>query len=60
MTKRVLKFLDETANRDPIAYNKWFLDFQFFIKEGKEGGSLFVRFLMIGWLGLAMDSDHTE
>lgn len=34
MTKRVLKFLNEHANKDAAAYNKWFSDFQFFIKEG--------------------------
>ncbi|EAR95598.1 heat shock protein HSP90 (macronuclear) [Tetrahymena thermophila SB210] len=34
VTKRVLKFLDEEANKNPAEYNKWFQDFQFFIKEG--------------------------
>ncbi|EGR33010.1 hypothetical protein IMG5_063810 [Ichthyophthirius multifiliis] len=34
VTKRVLKHLDEEANKNPEAYNKWYNDFQNFIKEG--------------------------
>lgn len=34
LTKRVLKVLKEEAEFDPVAYNKWYSDFEIFIKEG--------------------------
>jgi len=34
ITKRVLKFLDEKAKKDPDAYNAWFANLGFFLKEG--------------------------
>lgn len=34
LTKRVIKSLKEEAEKDPSAYNKWYKDFEMFIKEG--------------------------
>ncbi|CEF99276.1 Histidine kinase-like ATPase, ATP-binding domain [Ostreococcus tauri] len=34
MAKRVLKFLDEKAKKEPEKYNKWFANLGFFLKEG--------------------------
>jgi len=34
ITKRILKFLDEKAKKDAKAYNKWFANLGFFLKEG--------------------------
>jgi HSP90 family molecular chaperone len=34
ITKRVLKFLDEKAKKEPEKYNKWFANLGFFLKEG--------------------------
>lgn len=34
LTKRILKHLRDEAEKDPAAYNKWYKDFQPFIKEG--------------------------
>jgi TNF receptor-associated protein 1 len=32
ITKRIIKHLKDEAEKDPEAYNKWYQDFQFFIK----------------------------
>jgi len=34
VTKRVLKFLDEKAKKEPKKYNAWFSNLGFFLKEG--------------------------
>ena len=34
LTRRVLKLLDDEARKDGDKYNKWFVDFQTFLKEG--------------------------
>ena len=34
VTKRVLKFLDEKAKKEPTKYNAWFSNLGFFLKEG--------------------------
>jgi HSP90 family molecular chaperone len=34
LTKRVIKQLKDEAEKNPDAYNKWYSDFEFFIKEG--------------------------
>eukprot|EP01112_Ceratiomyxa_fruticulosa_P011539 TRINITY_DN3133_c0_g1_i1.p1 TRINITY_DN3133_c0_g1~~TRINITY_DN3133_c0_g1_i1.p1 ORF type:complete len:941 (+),score=292.23 TRINITY_DN3133_c0_g1_i1:359-2824(+) len=34
LTKRVLKYLDDEAKKDPVKYEKWFEDFGLFLKEG--------------------------
>jgi len=34
LTKRILKFFDEEAKKDPEAYNKWWVEFGNFFKEG--------------------------
>jgi len=34
LTRRILKLLDDESKKDKTKYNKWFNDFQNFIKEG--------------------------
>jgi TNF receptor-associated protein 1 len=34
LTRRILKLLDDESKKDKDKYNKWFNDFQTFIKEG--------------------------
>ena len=34
ITRRVLKMIEDEARKDPEKYNKWFNDFQNYIKEG--------------------------
>jgi len=34
LTRRVLKMLEDESKRDADKYNKWFSEFQNFIKEG--------------------------
>jgi HSP90 family molecular chaperone len=34
ITRKVLSELESEANKDPSTFTKWFLDFQFFLKEG--------------------------
>lgn len=34
LTRRVLKLIDDESKKDKEKYNKWFGDFQNFIKEG--------------------------
>lgn len=34
VTRRILKFIEDEMKRDPVAYDKWFDDFQVFLKEG--------------------------
>lgn len=34
LTRRILKALDDESKKDADKYNKWFNDFQNFIKEG--------------------------
>lgn len=34
LTKRILKFLKEEADKNPEEYNKWYEQFSIFIKEG--------------------------
>ena len=34
ITRRVLKLLEDESKKDAFKYNKWFGDFQNFIKEG--------------------------
>lgn len=34
LTKRVLKHLREEADKNPEAFNKWFIEFQLMMKEG--------------------------
>jgi HSP90 family molecular chaperone len=34
MTRRILKLLEEEARKDKAKYNKWFNDFNQFLKEG--------------------------
>jgi TNF receptor-associated protein 1 len=34
LTRRVLKLLDDEAKKDADKYNKWFKDFEMFLKEG--------------------------
>ena len=34
VTRRILKFIEDEMKRDPDAYDKWFNDFQIFLKEG--------------------------
>lgn len=34
ITKKVLKSLKDEAEYDPVAYNKWYEEFNVFIKEG--------------------------
>lgn len=34
MTRRILKMLDDESKKDADKYNRWFNEFQNFIKEG--------------------------
>lgn len=34
MTRRILKLLEEEARKDKAKYNKWYEDFNNFLKEG--------------------------
>lgn len=34
LTKRIIKQLKEEAEKDPVAYQRWFEEFNSFIKEG--------------------------
>ena len=34
ITRRILKFIEDEMKRDPETYDKWFTDFQQFLKEG--------------------------
>jgi TNF receptor-associated protein 1 len=34
VTRRVLKMLDDELKRDPERYDRWFSDFENFLKEG--------------------------
>jgi TNF receptor-associated protein 1 len=34
VTKRILKFIEDEMKRDPAEYERWFNDFQIFLKEG--------------------------
>ena len=34
LTRRILKLLEDESKKDPERYNKWFGEFQNFIKEG--------------------------
>jgi HSP90 family molecular chaperone len=34
LTRRILKLLDDESKKDKDKYNKWFNDFQNFLKEG--------------------------
>lgn len=34
LIRRILKLLDDESKKDKTKYNKWFNDFQNFIKEG--------------------------
>lgn len=34
VTRRILKFIEDEMKRDPNGYDKWFNDFQIFLKEG--------------------------
>jgi HSP90 family molecular chaperone len=34
VTRRVLKFIEDEMKRDPVAYDKWYQQFQIFLKEG--------------------------
>lgn len=34
LTRRVLKLIEDEGKKDADKYNKWFADFQVFLKEG--------------------------
>ena len=34
ITRRTLKLIDDESKKDPEKYNKWYNDFQNFLKEG--------------------------
>ena len=34
ITRRILKFIEDEMKKDPAGYDKWFVDFQQFLKEG--------------------------
>lgn len=34
LTRRAIKMIDDEAKRDPVAYKKWYADFNQFLKEG--------------------------
>ena len=34
LTRRAIKMIDDEAKRDPVAYKKWYADFNAFLKEG--------------------------
>ena len=34
ITRRILKFIEDEMKRDTAAYDRWFMEFQQFLKEG--------------------------